>query len=235
MCCRLHGLPFLRFGLLSLSWIVATGILAPIATPQTAAQHKPPAPPVSYTREGAIPMPQDRADDSYAIYSLLMPGKTLAALPSAQGAPWAIAAVTINDGDRNPAIPPQGQLKPPPENPRGFQEAVQDYQANRDYRIALTKDAFQLNHPFDLLDPDDVAALRAAKAASQVSSESQSQWSAYAGVTFFSGVYFDIKHRAALVYINDWCAHLCSAGSWVYLEKHGGQWVRRSGIVTGGA
>jgi hypothetical protein len=48
-------------------------------------------------------------------------------------------------------------------------------------------------------------------------------------------VYFDTKHAAALVYMNDWCAHLCSAGTWVYLEKHGGHWVRRSGVVSGGA
>lgn len=231
---RLYSLPFLGFGLLSLAGILAAGTVALVATPQAVNQHKPPTPPARYAAQGAIPMPEDRADDSYAIYSLLMPGQTLASLPSAQGAPWAIASVTVSETDRNPAVPPQGQLKPPPENPRGFQEAVQDYQANRDYRIALTKDAFQLDHAFALLRPDDVAALRAAKTAPQVSSETQSQWASYPGVTFFSEVYFDSKHHAALVYENDWCAHLCSTGSWVYLEKQGSRWVRRSGIVTGG-
>jgi hypothetical protein len=102
-------------------------------------------------------------------------------------------------------------------------------------RVQLTKDPFQLSHAFSLLRPDEVAALRASRTAAQVSSETQSQWAGYAGVTFFSEVYFDSKHRAALVYMNDWCAHLCSTGSWVYLEKHSGQWVRRSGVTVPGA
>ncbi len=80
-----------------------------------------------------------------------------------------------------------------------------------------------------------MAALRASKTAAEVSSETQSQWAGYPGVTYFSEVYFDSKHQAALVYMNDWCAHLCASGSWVYLEKHGGQWVRRSGVTTPGA
>lgn len=215
--------------------ILGLGIFGLIAVPQTANNRKPTAPPARYAEQGAIPMPPDRADDSYAIYSMLMPGREFASMAPEQTTQWAIAAITINDGDRNPAVPPQGQLKPPPENPTGFQEAVQDYSSNKFVRIALTRDAFQLSHPFSLLRPDEVAALRSSRTAAAVSSETQSQWSGFPGVTYFSEVYFDSKHRAALVYMNDWCAHLCSSGSWIYLEKHGGRWVRRSGIVTGGA
>ena len=162
-------------------------------------------------------MPPDRAEDSYAIYAALMPGPTLASLPAEQGATWAIAEVTVNEEDRSPRIPPQGQLKPPPENPKGFDEAVRDYEANRYTRIQLTKEAFHLEHAFALVRPE-----RAKNAG-------------YPGVTYFSEVYFDTKHRAALVYMNEWCANLCASGTWVYLEKHGGQWQRRSGIVAPGA
>lgn len=162
-------------------------------------------------------MPADRAEDSYAIYSMLMPGKTLASLPSAQGATWAIAAVTLSDAERNPQIPPQGQLKPPSNNAKGFNEAVGDYEANKYARVRLEKNAFHLDHAFALVNPD------MAKSAG------------YPGVTYFSEVYFDSKHRAALVYMYEWCANLCAAGSWVYLEKRGGQWTRQSGIVVPGA
>lgn len=195
----------------------------------------PPNPPAHYSIQGAIPMPADRSDDSYAIYSNLMPGETFASMAPEQTSQWAIGAITVNANDQNPAVPPQGQLKPPPDNPNGFQEAVRDYETNKNVRVQLTKDAFQLSHAFALLRPDEVAAFRASKTAAQVSSETQAQWSGTAGVTFFSEVYFDSKHQAALVYMNDWCAHLCSAGSWVYLEKHGSRWVRRSGIVVPGA
>ena len=164
-----------------------------------------------------IAMPQDRAEDSYAIYSMLMPGTTLASLPSAEGATWAIAAVTVNEDDRNPRIPPQGQLKPPPENPKWFTEAVGDYEANRYTRVRLEKQEFHVDHAIALVEPD------------------HAKDGGFPGVTYFSEVYFDGKHRAALVYQYEWCANLCAGGSWVYLEKHDGRWERRSGVVVPGA
>lgn len=225
---RRYALQLFGFGILSAFWAAAP------AGPQTANNRRPPAPPARYSEQGAIPMPEDRADDSYAIYSKLMPGEEFASMSPEQNTRWAIAEITINETDRNPAVPPLGQLKPPPENPRGFQEAVADYQTNKYVRVHLMNDAFHLSHPFSLLSPDDVAAFRGSKTAAQVSSETQSQWAGYPGVTLFSEVYFDSRHQAALVFMNDWCAHLCSAGSWVYLEKHGGQWVRRSGVTVPG-
>lgn len=175
--------------------------------------------------QGAVPMPADRSDDSYAIYSELMPGDSFARMSPEMNAHWAIAEITVNEDDRNPAIAPQTQLKPPPENPRGFDEAVEDYEANKNFRIQLTKPPFHLDHDFSLLTPQQVVAIRSA---------GNAQSAGYPGITFFSEVYFDTGHRAALVYMNDWCAHLCASGTWVYLEKHGGNWVRRSGVVVPG-
>ncbi|MGC2637292.1 MAG: hypothetical protein WA294_08925 [Acidobacteriaceae bacterium] len=180
-------------------------------------------------------MPSDRADDSYAIYSMLTPGAELTGMPPEHTQQWAVAAITVNENDRNPAVPPQGQLKPPPDNPRGFAEAVADYEMNKNIRVALTKRPFHIDHAFALLSPDQVEDLRAAKSSAIASSATQSQWAGFPGVTYFSEVYFDTKHAAALVYRNDWCTNLCSAGSWIYLEKHGGHWAQRSGFVVPGA
>lgn len=210
----------MRFRLRSLP-VIAVSLLAacvPGFCQSSAGQQQQTHHPSSSSAPGAIiPMPPDRAEDSYAIYSLLMPGQTLASLPAAQGAPWGVSEITVNDSDRSPRVPPQGQLKPPPENVNGFNEAVGDYESNRYTRVQLTKDGFRLTHPFALLNPNT------AKSAG------------YPGVTYFSEVYFDSKHEAALVYMNEWCANLCSSGTWVYLEKHGGSWVRRSGVVVPGA
>jgi hypothetical protein len=211
--------------------IAGAGFLLALWMPM-AAQHGP----RSVAAPGdPIPMPDDRAEDSYAIYALLMPGQPFATLPPDQNARWAIAAVTVNESDRNPAIPPQGQLKPPPDNPRGFNDAVGDYEANKNVRVQLSRDALHVSHAFTLLSPGAVAALREARGGPQVTSQAQSEWAGYPGVTYFSEVYFNKDHTSALVYMDDWCAHLCAAGTWIYLEKHGGQWVRRSGIVGGGA
>lgn len=223
---RMDDLPVFRAG----SILVLTLPLLMGAAPQMTPTPRP-IPPVA--AGVAIPMPPDRAEDSYAIYSLLMPGEEFTRMAPEQTAQWAISEITVNANDRNPAIPPQGQLKPPPDNPRGFEEALQDYETNQYVRVQLTREPFRLAHPFTLVAPGDVSALRAAKSA-PATGEMQSRWAGYPGVTFFSEVYFDTRHQAALVYMNDWCAHLCASGSWFYLEKHGGQWVRRSGIVVPG-
>lgn len=218
---------------LLLSVVVPLFLMGALAAgPQAKSNRR--APVAATGPEGAVPMPDDRADDSYAIYSQLMPGDSFARMAPEMNAHWAIAEITVNENDRNPAIAPQTQLKPPPENPRGFEEAVQDYEAHKGLRIQLTKPPFHVDHDFSLLSPQQVDALRAAKSGPQVSSQAQARWAGYPGITFFSEVYFDSRHRAALVYMNNWCAHLCASGTWIYLEKHGGNWVRRSGVVAPG-
>jgi hypothetical protein len=222
---RLLSLPFVGAGLLLALWML---MMAQQRNPaQLAAAKSAPGAP--------MPMPADRAGDSYAIYALLMPGQPFDHLPPEENQRWAIADVTVNENDRNPAVPPQGQLKPPPDNPRGFSGAVGDYEANKYVRVQLARNALHIAHDFALLSPGDVNALRGARSGAQVTSQAQSQWAGYPGVTYFSEVYFNPDHTSALVYMNDWCAHLCAAGTWVYLEKRGGHWVKRSGIVTGGA
>lgn len=198
------------------------GLAGALCLPLPAQNHSPSQrPPKPSSRDlpadAILPMPADRAEDSYAIYSMLMPGKTLASLPSAQGAAWAIADVTLNESDRNPRIPPDGQLKPPSDNPRGFREAVGDYEANRFARVQLDRHAFHLGHSFVLVN------------------SKTARTGGYPGVTYFSEVYFDRKHEAALVYMYEWCAELCSSGTWVYLEKRDRRWTRQSGLVVPGA
>lgn len=207
-----------------------------LAVAQQSPTHRPPAAhatPGPYAENGAAPMPDERAADSYAIYSLLAPGPELEHMPQTQT--WAIADTTVNTEDRNPAVPPQGQLKPPPGRSKAFLEAVGDYETNQHLRLHLSRKGFHIDHAFSLLTPDQVQQLRDAKTSPAVPSSTQTAWSGYPGVTFFSEVYFDKKHTAALVYRSEWCAHLCSAGSWIYLEKQGNRWVQQSGIVVPGA
>jgi len=181
------------------------------------------------------PIPAKRAADSYAIYSLLMPGQPFSSTSPLQTTRWAIAESTVNLSDMNPAVPPDGQLTPPPDNPEGFKEALEDYESRKYERFRLESKRFQLSHSFSLLDDEQVSELRQARSSTTASSELKSQYAGYPGVTFFSAVYYNHSRTAALVFMNNWCANLCAAGQWVYLEKKGGQWVRRSGISHGGA
>lgn len=181
------------------------------------------------------PIPAKRAADTYTIYSMLMPGQPFSSMSPSQTTRWAIAESTVNISDMNPAVPPDGQLTPPPDNPDGFREALEDYESRKYERFRLESKRFQLSHSFSLLDDEQVSELRQARSSTTASSELKSQYAGYPGVTFFSAVYYNHSRTAALVFMNNWCANLCAAGQWVYLEKKGGQWVRRSGISHGGA
>jgi hypothetical protein len=178
-----------------------------------------------------LPMPPDRAADSYAIYSLLMPGDTFNSMSPEQNQRWAIADTTVSISDMNPAVPPEGQLRAPRDHPKRFQEAVRDFEARKYERIQLT-DQFDLPKPHTLMTADDVAQFRHARTAVDASSSLRSSFAGYPGINFFSQVFFNSGHTAALVFMNNWCGHLCASGQWIYLEKHDGKWVRRSGITS---
>ncbi|HTZ59392.1 MAG TPA: hypothetical protein VMB49_14895 [Acidobacteriaceae bacterium] len=172
------------------------------------------------------PIPLDRFIDTYEIYSLLMPGQVFSDMDAGQ--PWAINDTTVNEDDMDPKLAPDATLQPPADNPRAFKEALSDYYQRRKERFILTRH-FQLNRPYVLLKPDDAAQMKAAKGSVNASSEVQSAFRDYLGITYFSEVYFNQQQNAALVYILDWCGNLCSQSQWVYLEKQNGVWVRRSG------
>jgi hypothetical protein len=176
-----------------------------------------------------IPTVLDRASDSYAIYSLLMPGVPFESMSPEQAPRLAVAGTTVNIDDMNPAIPPDGQLQPPPNNQEAFREAVQDFHTRRYERVQLDRQ-LNLDRPYTLLTADDVAELRKTLAGIDPGSQLQDKWAGYPGITYFSEVYFNTTHTAALVYMNNFCANLCANGQWIYLEKNGNQWVRRSGL-----
>jgi hypothetical protein len=180
-------------------------------------------------RAKPTPMVVERASDSYAIYSLLMPGVPFAGMSPDQATHFAIAGTTVNINDMNPAIPPEGELQPPPNNEKAFQEAVQDFHTRRYERVQLERQ-LTIDRPYTLLTPDDVAEVRKTLGGIDPGSQLQDKWAGYPGITYFSEVYFNTARTAALVYMNNFCANLCANGQWIYLEKNGTQWVRRSGL-----
>jgi hypothetical protein len=189
-----------------------------IATTTAAGQNKPPAPTTS----------TDRLPDTYAIYSMIMPGQVFKDMDSGQNQTWAISATTVNEDDMDPKLAPEATLQPPTDNPRGFLEAVTDYNQRKKERMTL-KRRFQLSRPYVLLGASSTADFKASRTSLNATSDQQSTYGNYLGITFFSEVYFNTSQTAALVYILDWCGNLCSQAEWVYLEKQNGVWVRRSG------
>ena len=227
----------MRFLLLSSVLLAAVATTSPQPLRATPADGATPAGQSPASSQPAKPpgeIAKIRAADSYAIYSLLLPGQPFSSMAPNQTTRWAIAATTVNFNDMNPRIAPQGLLQPPPGNEKAFHQAVRDFEIRRFERLTL-QPKFQVNHAYDLLSADQVAALRAAKSSPDPGSQLQSRFASYPGVTFFSEVYFDATQQAALVYMSNWCASLCAQGQWIYLEKRNGQWQRMSGITRPGA
>ena len=205
-----------RFRIVAL-WILVFCSLAPFAGTQAV--------------PSGIPMPPERVADSYAIYSLLMPGDTFSAMPAEQNQRWAIADTTVSIRDMNPAVPPQGQLKAPPDNVKAFQHVLRDFEARKYQRVQLTQN-FHVDHPYQMFNSSQIDEFRNARTSINADSDEQEKFDGYPGITFFSQVFFNSNQTAALVYMNNWCANFCNAGQWFYLEKHGGQWVLRSGVYA---
>ena len=205
-----------RLQLLALSYL-ALAALPSLAPGQT----KQPAP-------AAAAAAADRLRDVYQIYSLLMPGQVFADMDSGQGKPWAISDTTVNDDDLDPKLAPDATLQPPSDNAHAFGEALSDYRQRKQERMALTR-RFKLSRPYVLLKADQTAQFKASRTSMSATSDMQSAYGDYLGITYFSEVYFDTAQDAALVYILDWCGNLCSQAEWVYVEKQNGAWVRRSG------
>jgi hypothetical protein len=213
--------------------LAALAILSPLAL-ATYAQAPPSSNPSStasphpHSGRTAGPTPLERLADSYAIYSLLMPGEIFAKMDSSQNRQWAIAQITINAEDINPALAPEAALKAPEHRPEMFREAVADYNLKKLQRSALTRN-FNLDRPYTLLTPAEAGEFRAVRGTPFGNSSLQAKYSGYPGLTYFSRVYFDSAGSAALVYMLDWCGNLCAQAEWIYLEKRNGHWVRRSG------
>lgn len=169
---------------------------------------------------GPTPIPAKRAANTYEIYSLLLPGGPLDTTTPTKTRSWAVADTTVNIADMNPSVPPNGLLKAPDGDKTPFEQALGDFESRKYERFRLTKSGFAQGEAPQLIDQQQVQQIRN---------------SGQGGIVFFSPVYFNRNQTAALVYVNQWCANLCSSGQWVYLEKQGGHWVRRSGVTHPGA
>jgi hypothetical protein len=179
------------------------------------------------TKPGAGAISPDRIPDSYLIYAMLMPGQLFEDMGSGQSQAWALGGTTVNEDDMDPKLAPEATLQPPDDNPRGFKEAVNDYNQRKKERLVLTH-RLKLSQPYVLLTPNDVAQFKESRSVNS-DSELQEKFGNFVGITFFSEVYFNTAQTSALVYILDWCGNLCSQAEWIYLEKRDGVWVRRSG------
>ena len=205
-------------GALLFGWLLCTcGGGAQIASPSTGL-------PVT-------PMPPDRAEDSYTIYSQLMPGKEY----EPEGWPrklWLIEETTATlvppEQSCSPDVPgelenPHNAVKAPADREADLQEVLRDFDRHCHERITLTPESFRLPVPFRLLDDASQRRFWESRLAKPGQLPSK-EFDGAPGLNSFSEVYFNAHHTLAMVFAGQPCGPTCGSWYWVVLEKTDGQW-----------
>ena len=203
-----------RIQLLVMGWLLLAGCLGRAAG-QEIFQANGDAWPV-------VPMSPARADDAYAIYSLLTP--QLFPDTELQHHPlWLIADTTLVVA--SDLEDPRTAITPPPQQRQAFAPVLQDYAQHRYEHVHLDRN-FHLDQPYRLLDPPQALALRAAilSALARQSSTLSAPFRGALGLVGFSNVYFNFEHTLAMVYVVNWCGPKCGQMRWIVLKKVNDGW-----------
>jgi hypothetical protein len=180
-----------------------------------------------------IPMPADRAVDSYALYSQLLPHSGL------EGGAWtreywllsdttdtmAPTNVSCTDPKEHLWDDPREAVEAPEDRQRDLQELFQDFVQHCHDRIQLKLSAFAPGLALHLA--DDAATKRYVKTRSfdkDVDPATLAEFKGAAGLHSFSEVYFNKAHTLAMVHAGLWCGNLCGNWQWQVLERKDNEW-----------
>ena len=201
-----------------------------LSTTSLLAQSKTPADP-------HVPIPEDRAADSYRIYSALIPvGET-----AGNGWPhdlWLIEDVTVTLVQPNqPCAPPSNApgtqpfnasmnphvaVQPPEDWKQDYAEILADFDLHCHDRLTFDPKRFNVTAPLRLLTPDQQKDFQAHR--DRLDPASANPYKGAPALYGFSEVYFNARHTVALVYATQWCGNLCAQGFWVAFALKDGQW-----------
>jgi len=204
-----------------------------------------------------FPMLEDRAADSYEIYSLLLeqglknsnwtPKYWLVEEMTAAGEPSTMPC-KAEDVSETPqgtvwTNPPQNatplQLarmgnnphyaKPPAGHELEFRAVLDDFDSHCRERVILSADHFHTSIPIHLADGATKERFEASQNSATRPDPRTAEFDGVAGLATFSEVFFNPQHTLALVHQGNWCGTLCGTRGWVILEHKDGQWKQRGG------
>ncbi len=184
-------------------------------------------------------MPDNRAADSYAIYSMLMPvGETA-------GENWPHKRWLVRDttqafiSPNEPCKPTTAKQNPTdsPTNPHvavtpsedrkhDYEEILEDWDSHCHDRLFLARDAWHTTVPVLLLNAEAQSDFQVRR--NPDFSGGVDPFEGAPALYGFSMAFFNRAHSVALVYATQWCGGLCGEGFWVALALEEGHWKRLS-------
>ena len=218
MKCRTMRVGFLLFG--------ASLLLVPAFSQSSGNQPVSPWP--------AQPMRPDRAEDSYAIYSKLLPLGETATWPATfydirettitvvePNAPCLVSpnqtAIDLAQSRMNPHV----AIRPPETDRQDYEEVLADFDSHCHESLTLGQNSWTTKVPVHLLNETEQREFRSTRHGdSPLANKYKGSPALYA----FSQVYFNAHHTVALVYATHWCGGLCGQGFWVAFKRENGGW-----------
>jgi hypothetical protein len=183
--------------------------------------------------QAAISMPLDRVNDSYAIYSQLMPvGETASKnLPHKL---WLVADTTVqmDPGDRtckgwlnaNPTV------TFPKDHMQDFKEIMADFDLHCQDRVLLKHDDWNVPIPVLLLSESEQNEYRRTwggkRKDNPAAADVAKKYEGAPGIFSFSEVFFNAHHTIAVVYASQYCGGMCGDGQWHAFALETGEWKR---------
>jgi hypothetical protein len=181
------------------------------------------------------PIPPDRAADSYAIYSQLLPLGETGAWPATYydvsdktitvvqpDAPCLVPDVTSpTDRAHIEEMNPQIAVSPPDKDKEAYQEILTDFNSHCHEQLSLSPTSWKARLPVHLLND---AEQREFGKSRQSGAPTAEKYKGSPALYAFSQVYFNAHHTVALVYATHWCGMLCGQGFWIALARENGGW-----------
>lgn len=174
-----------------------------------------------------MPMPSDRDQDSYAIYSQLLKSGPIE-WRDVRRTQWLIEDATSAVPLGVPCDPkprfsavtmnPHEAVQPPKDRQAEWKEVLADYDQHCHDVIQLDGRSFRTDLPVRLLNADDKRLLV------KDPQRPPAEFADGAGLHRFSEVFFNPNHTLALVEQGMWCGGLCGNWEWVVLERKQGRW-----------
>ena len=180
------------------------------------------------TPVAVVSMPDERADDSYRIYSLLMPGREFTGVEGMKQ--WLIERTTVDV--RKMVQSPREAIDHgaviPEDRRQELNEVLDDFDQHSNERVQLTEGKWSLPVPHRLLTEQETKLFNSGSCSlftlQNGPPEDCGKFAGAPGLNSFSEVYFSGHHSIAMVYTQQTCGGNCGTGYWVVLELRDGQW-----------
>jgi len=180
--------------------------------------------------QDAPPVPDDRAGDSFRIYSSLIPlGET--ASPGWPHDLWLIRDETLEmakakqpcNAAEGSALNPHSAVHPSQNQRADFDEILRDFDQHCHERFTLRGGNWSFKQRYRLLTQAEQDNFMASRSHKQ-NPDAPNPFAGAPALYGFSPVYFNAHHTVALVYATHWCGGLCGQGMWIALALVDGEW-----------